>query len=235
MLLEVKNITVYYKKALALSNVSINVDEGEVVTIIGSNGAGKSTTLRAIDGIVQATGGEIWFRGERIDKIPAQEMVRMGIAHCMEGRRLFPTMTVLENLELGTFHRRDRDEIKQDLEVILNQFPILGERRKQNAGTLSGGEQQMLAIARALMSRPKLLLLDEPSIGLAPRIVQHVGEIVKELNEKGISILIVEQNAEMALGVAHRGYLLEVGRVTNEGSSEFLRNNDFVRKSYLGV
>ncbi|MDD5591514.1 MAG: ABC transporter ATP-binding protein [Dehalococcoidales bacterium] len=235
MLLEVKNITVHYKKALALSDVSINVDEGEVVTIIGSNGAGKSTTLRAIDGIVQATSGEIWFRGERIDKVPAQEMVRMGIAHCMEGRRLFPEMTVLENLEAGTFHRRDNEGIKHDLDAILNQFPILGKRRKQNAGTLSGGEQQMLAIARALMARPKLLLLDEPSIGLAPMVVQQVGEIVKELNEKGISVLIVEQNAEMALGVAHRGYLLEVGRVTNEGTSKFLRDNDFVRKSYLGV
>jgi len=235
MLLEVKDLTVYYKKAIAINQVSLNVNEGEVVTIIGANGAGKSTILRTINGIVRATSGEIWFRGKRIDKRPAQEMIRMGIAHSMEGRRLFPDMTILENLEVGTFHRRDKENIKRDLETMLNEFPILKERQRQNAGTLSGGEQQMLAIARALMSRPRLLLLDEPSVGLAPLVVESIGRVVKELNEKGISILIVEQNAQMALGVSHRGYILEVGSVTGEGDSESLRKNDFVRKAYLGI
>ena len=234
-MLEVRNLTVHYGKALALNQVSIKVNEGEIVTIIGANGAGKSSTLRAISGLVRATSGEIWFRSGRIDNHPAYEMIMRGIGHCMEGRRLFPKMTVLENLELGAFQRRDKEEIQRDLEAIFNQFPILREREKQRAGTLSGGEQQMLTIARALMSRPRLLLMDEPSLGLAPLIVVHVAEIIKELNEKGISILLVEQNAQMALGLAHRGYTLEVGRVTNEGDSKSLRNNDYVRKAYLGV
>ena len=235
MLLELKNIAVYYGKAQALAGVSLEVAEGEIVVIIGSNGAGKTTTLKSIAGLVRPAKGEIWLGGHRIDGQPAEKVVREGISICMEGRRLFPFMTVLENLHMGAFRRRDRGEIRKDLEGIFGTFPVLEKRQKQKAGTLSGGEQQMVAIARALMSRPKLLLLDEPSLGLAPKVVEDVERTVEALNKTGLTILLVEQNAEMALGLAHRGYLLEVGDITMAGDGQELRGNDYVRRVYLGI
>lgn len=234
-LLELKSVTVHYGKALALNDVSIAVGEGEIVTIIGSNGAGKSTTLRAIAGLVRLTSGEIWFDGKRIDKDAPERMVKTGISYCMEGRRLFPNMTVLENLDMGAISRKDREGIKKDLKSVFERFPILEERRSQKAGTLSGGQQQMLTIGRALMSKPRLLLMDEPSLGLAPMVVADVARIVKELNESGLGVLLVEQNAQMALALASRGYVLEVGNVIVEGDAEPLRENDFVKSAYLGI
>lgn len=234
-LLELRGITVHYGKALALNDISIDVGEGEIVTIIGSNGAGKSTTLKAIAGLVHLTSGEISFDGRRIDKEPPEMMVRTGISYCMEGRRLFPNMTVLENLEMGAIARKDRDVIKVDLKGIFERFPILEERRTQKAGTLSGGQQQMLTIGRALMSKPRMLLMDEPSLGLAPMVVADVARIVRELNQTGLSVLLVEQNAQMALALASRGYVLEVGNVIAEGEAEPLRDNDYVKRAYLGV
>ena len=234
-LLELKSVTVHYGKALALNDVSIAVGEGEIVTIIGSNGAGKSTTLRAIAGLVRLTSGEIWFDGKRIDKDAPERMVKTGISYCMEGRRLFPNMTVLENLDMGAISRKDREGIKKDLKSVFERFPILEERRSQKAGTLSGGQQQMLTIGRALMSKPRLLLMDEPSLGLAPMVVADVARIVKELNESGLGVLLVEQNAQMALALASRGYVLEVGNVIVEGDAEPLRENDFVKIAYLGI
>lgn len=234
MLLELKNVTVHYEKAEALKKVSVSVDEGEVVTIIGSNGAGKTTTLRVIYALVRPTSGEIWFEGQRIDGLSPEKIARRGIGFCMEGRRLFPYMTVLENLQMGAFCRRDKD-IKRDLEKIFETFPILRERQRQKAGTLSGGEQQMLTIGRALASRPRLLLVDEPSLGLAPLVVAEVARTVKELNRAGLTILLVEQNAQMALSLAQRGYVIEVGKITTEGDSQSLRGNDHVRRAYLGI
>lgn len=234
MLLEISNVTIHYEKAKALKGVTINVDEGEIVTIIGSNGAGKTTTLKAISGLVKPSSGEIWFDGKRIDKHPAQSLVRDGISFCMEGRRLFPFMTVMENLEMGAFSRRKRDEINQDLQNVFERFPVLRERKKQKAGTLSGGEQQMLAIGRALMARPKLLLLDEPSLGLAPMVVSKLASNIKELNKTGLTVLLVEQNAQMALRIAHRGYVMEVGKIITEGDTQSLLGNDHVKRAYLG-
>jgi len=233
MLLELKDIVVHYEKAEALRGVSIGVNEGEIVTIIGSNGAGKTTTLKAIAALVRPTSGEIWFEGQRIDGLPPEKIAKRDIAFCMEGRRLFPFMTVLENLEMGAYCRRDKD--KRDLENIFDLFPVLRERQRQKAGTLSGGEQQMLTIGRALMSKPKLMLVDEPSLGLAPMVVADLAKTFKELNRIGLTVLLVEQNAQMALGLAHRGYILEVGKITTEGDSQLLRNNDHVRQVYLGV
>lgn len=235
MLLEIKNIVVRYDKAIALKGVSMCVDEGEIVTIIGANGAGKTTTLKTIAGLIRATSGEVWFRGQRIDIDAPQRMIGKGIAFSMEGRRLFPNMTVLENLQMGAYWRKDKDEISTDLESIFELFPRLRERQKQKAGTLSGGEQQMLTIARAIMSKPKLLLLDEPSLGLAPMVLDDVARTIKKLNERGLTVLLVEQNAQMALGLANRGYTLEVGEVTTAGDCQFLRGNEHVRKAYLGV
>ena len=234
MLLELKEVTVHYEKAEALKKVSVGVDVGEVVTIIGSNGAGKTTILKVIAALVRPTSGEIWFEGKRVDGLPPEKIARRGIGFCMEGRRLFPFMTVLENLQMGAFCRRDK-EIKSDLENIFKTFPLLRERQKQKAGTLSGGEQQMVTIGRALMSRPRLLLIDEPSLGLAPLVVAEVARTVKELNRTGLTILLVEQNAQMALGLAHRGYVMEVGTLTTEGDSQSLRGDDHVRQAYLGV
>jgi len=233
--LELKNVTVHYGKAIALSDVSLTVNEAEIVTMIGSNGAGKSTTLRVIAGLVRPTSGEVWFEGQRIDRNAPEKMVRTGISYCMEGRRLFPNMTVLENLEMGAITRKDREGIRKDLKDIFGRFPILEERRGQKAGTLSGGQQQMLTIGRALMSKPRLLLMDEPSLGLAPLVVEEVARTVKELNETGLSVLLVEQNAQMALSLATRGYVLEVGSVIAEGGAGPLRENDFVRSAYLGI
>jgi branched-chain amino acid transport system ATP-binding protein len=236
MLLDVKSLTVHYVKAEALKNVSINVGEGEVVTIIGTNGAGKTTLLKSIAGLVPTiTAGEIWCDGQRIDGLAANEVAKSGVKLCMEGRRVFPYMTVLENLELGAFIRQDKNEIRHDLEGVLKRFPVLDRRRSQKAGTLSGGEQQMLAIGRAIMSRPKLLALDEPSLGLAPLVVSELGKIINDLNDSGLTVLLVEQNAQMAMRLAHRGYVLEVGEITLSGDAQFLSKNDYVKRAYLGV
>ncbi len=234
MFVELKNITVHYHKSLAVDDVTIEVPEGGVVTIIGANGAGKSTILRALAGLVSLTRGQILFQGERIDRLETADRVRRGIVLVPEGRQLFPYLPVITNLRLGATLRRDRAGIAESLEYVFDLFPRLKERAKQDAGTLSGGEQQMLAIARGLMANPRLLCLDEPSVGLAPIIVELVGDVIREINRKGISVLLVEQNAHLALGVAQRGYVLEVGRVVFQGDAEAIRCSEMVRKAYLG-
>ena len=232
--LELQDVNTYYGSIHALKGISLEVFDGEVVTLIGANGAGKSTTLRSINGLNRPRKGSITFRDRDITSTPADQVVKMGISQAPEGRRLFPRMSVLENLEMGAFQRKDRSGIREDRERVFELFPRLQERRHQKAGTLSGGEQQMCAIGRALMARPKLLLLDEPSMGLAPIFVERIFEIVKEINQQGIPILLVEQNALMALDVADRGYVLETGRVALEGPAGELRQNEQVRKTYLG-
>jgi branched-chain amino acid transport system ATP-binding protein len=232
--LELEDVHTYYGSIHALKGVSLEVREGEIVTLIGANGAGKSTTLRSINGLNHPRNGSIRFEGKEITTTPPHEIVRRGISQSPEGRRLFPRMTVLENLEMGAFQRADRAEIGQDLERVYALFPRLQERRMQKAGTLSGGEQQMVAIGRALMARPKLLLLDEPSMGLAPIFVERIFEIVQEINAQGTPILLVEQNALMALDVADRGYVLETGTVALADDAKKLRANEQVRKTYLG-
>jgi len=235
MLLELKQVTVHYEKAEAIKDVSIDADEGEIVTIIGSNGAGKTTTLKAIASLVHPVNGEIWFGGHRIDKLAPEKIAMRGISFSMEGRRLFPFMTVFENLQMGAYCRKDKD-IGRDLEGVFSLFPVLLKRQRQKAGTLSGGEQQMLTIGRALMAKPRLLLIDEPSMGLAPIVVSYLAKTLKEYNQKtGLTILLVEQNAQMALKLADRGYVLEVGKIVTRGDSQSLRNNDHVRRAYLGV
>jgi branched-chain amino acid transport system ATP-binding protein len=234
-MLVVKDLSVSYGAVKALHGVSLEVNKGEVVTLIGSNGAGKSTTLRAISGLVRAASGSIEFEGKSIARAAPHEIVRLGLAHCPEGRGIFANMSVAENLELGAYTRHDRAGISEDRERALTLFPRLRERLAQNAGTLSGGEQQMLAIARAILTKPKLLMLDEPSLGLAPQIVQVIFTIIREINAAGTTILLVEQNAHMALKVAHRAYVLEVGRVTMNGPAADLAASDEVRKAYLGV
>jgi branched-chain amino acid transport system ATP-binding protein len=234
MLLEVKNLNVHYAKSLAIDNISVSVPEGSIVTIVGANGSGKSTILKAVSGIVPLSKGEVWFDGKRIDGTDPAAIVRAGLVQIPEGRRLFPFLTVLVNLKLGATLRRDKAEINDDLEAIFERFPRLKERRNQKAGTLSGGEQQMLAIGRGLMAKPRLLMLDEPSIGLAPVMVETVGEIVKDINKKGVTILLVEQNASLAFGVAKQGYALQVGRCVFEGSIEEMKGNPLVRQAYLG-
>ncbi|MBS4023578.1 MAG: ABC transporter ATP-binding protein [Dethiobacter sp.] len=233
-LLEVKNIVVHYEKAEAVKGISFQVEEGTVVSLIGSNGAGKTTVLRTISGLKKSTAGEIWFNGKRIDKLPPQEIVKAGIAHCPEGRRLFPQMSVLDNLRTAAFLRNDKEEIKKDIDEVFQRFPILGKRQQQYAGTLSGGEQQMLAIARALISRPALLIMDEPSLGLAPLIVKEIGVIIRDIHKRGVTILLVEQNAQLALKLADRGYVMEVGKITLEGNNKELLSNGYVKKAYLG-
>ena len=232
--LKLEDVNTYYGSIHALKGISIEVGDGEVVTLIGANGAGKSTTLRSINGLNRPRRGTITFQGRDITSTPADQVVKMGISQAPEGRRLFPRMSVLENLEMGAFQRKDRGGIREDRDRVFELFPRLQERRHQKAGTLSGGEQQMCAIGRALMARPKLLLLDEPSMGLAPIFVERIFEIVKEINEQGTPILLVEQNALMALDVAARGYVLETGRVALEGPAKELRQNEQVRKTYLG-
>ena len=232
--LEVSDVHTFYGTIEALKGISIDVHEGEIVTLIGANGAGKSTTLRSINGLNQPRTGTIRFEGENITSRPAHEIVRMGISQSPEGRKLFPRMTVVENLEMGAFQRSDRAEIKDDMQRVFTLFPRLAERRTQKAGTLSGGEQQMCAIGRAMMARPKLLMLDEPSMGLAPIFVERIFETVVAINKEGTPILLVEQNALMALEVAHRGYVLETGRVVLAGDAKSLRDNELVRKTYLG-
>ena len=232
--LELNDVHTYYGSIHALKGVSLTVREGEVVTLIGANGAGKSTTLRSINGINHARQGTIHFQGRDISRAAPHSIVKMGIAQSPEGRRLFPRMSVLENLEMGAFQRTDRANFKEDLDRVFDLFPRLAERKQQQAGTLSGGEQQMCAMGRALMARPKLLLLDEPSMGLAPIFVERIFEIVREINEQGTPILLVEQNALMALDAASRGYVMETGRIALEGAASELKTNEQVRKTYLG-
>ena len=234
MLLEVKNITVHYGKSIALDDVSLEVAEGSVVSIIGANGAGKSTILRAISGLTPLTSGEIWFLNQRIDGMETTKIVKLGIAHIPEGRQLFPYLSVLSNLKLGASLRKDTEGINKALEEVYKLFPILQDRHNQNAGTLSGGEQQMLAIGRGLMAKPKLLLMDEPSLGLAPIVVDRLGEVIKDINSRGVSILLVEQNVHLALGVASTGYALQVGKVVLEGGIDKIRSSDIVSRAYLG-
>jgi branched-chain amino acid transport system ATP-binding protein len=233
-ILEIHDIHTYYGSIHALKGITIDVRDGEIVTLLGANGAGKSTTLRSINGLNRPRQGSIRFQGRDITSTPAHEIVKRGIAQSPEGRRLFPRMTVTENLEMGAFQRRDRSEIRDDMDRVFELFPRLHERRNQKAGTMSGGEQQMCAIGRALMARPKLLLLDEPSLGLAPIFVERIFDIIKQINQQGTSILLVEQNALMALDAAHRGYVLETGRIVLADSAEALKTNEQVRKTYLG-
>jgi branched-chain amino acid transport system ATP-binding protein len=232
--LEVNNIHTYYGSIHALKGVSLRVEEGEVVTLIGSNGAGKTTTLKTISGVLKPRSGSIYFQGKRIDVLAPDEIVQMGIAHAPEGRRIFSRMTVLENLEMGAYARKDRDGIKSDMERVLTLFPRLKERLTQKGGTLSGGEQQMLAIGRALMSHPKLLLLDEPSMGLSPILVETIFQVIRDINKQGTTVLLVEQNALMALQVAHRGYVIQTGQIVMEDTSQNLVQSELVRKAYLG-
>jgi branched-chain amino acid transport system ATP-binding protein len=235
MLLEVKDLRVHYEGAEVLKGISCSIEEGTIVTFLGSNGAGKSTTVRAICGLKAIDSGEIWFNGQRIDGIPPQNIIKRGIGHVPEGRALFPYMTVLENLKVGAFLQKDRKQIDRTLEEIFSHFPILEERQQQQARTLSGGEQQMLAIARALMGIPRLLLLDEPTLGLSPMMVSQIGKIVQEIHQRGVSVVLVEQNARLALGVAHQCYLFETGRIALCGETKDLLNNDQVRQCYLGL
>jgi branched-chain amino acid transport system ATP-binding protein len=233
-MLTLENVQVSYGAIRALQNVSIKINAGEIVTLIGANGAGKSTTLRAISGLVPANAGRILMEGKDITLLPADKIVKLGIGHSPEGRRVFANMTVRENLELGAYTRSDRAGIKQDFDRALSLFPRLQERIGQNAGTLSGGEQQMLAMGRALMARPKLLLLDEPSLGLAPFLVRDIFQIIRDINAQGTTVLLVEQNAHMALGVAHRGYVLETGNIVMADEAKALLANENVKKAYLG-
>jgi branched-chain amino acid transport system ATP-binding protein len=233
-ILEVNDIHTYYGSIHALKGITLQVREGEIVTLLGANGAGKSTTLRSINGLNRPRQGSIRFQGRDITSVPAHDIVKRGIAQSPEGRRLFPRMTVTENLEMGAFQRSDRDGIREDMDRVFELFPRLQERKDQKAGTMSGGEQQMCSIGRALMARPKLLLLDEPSLGLAPIFVERIFEIVKTINEQGTSILLVEQNALMALDHADRGYVLETGNIVLSDSAAALKTNEQVRKTYLG-
>jgi len=233
-ILEIADIHTYYGAIHALKGISLTVMDGEIVTLLGANGAGKSTTLRSINGLNRPRQGSIKFEGLEIVGVPAHEIVSRGIAQSPEGRRLFPRMSVTENLEMGAFQRHDRSEIKGDMDRVFELFPRLQERRNQRAGTMSGGEQQMCAIGRALMARPKLLLLDEPSLGLAPIFVERIFDIIKQINEQGTSILLVEQNALMALDAADRGYVLETGHIVLADSAAALKTNEQVRKTYLG-
>jgi len=234
-LLELKNVHTYYGNIHALKGISITVNKGEIVTLIGSNGAGKSTTLRTISGILQPREGEVWLEDKRIDHVPAHKVVERGVLQSPEGRRIFPRLTVRENLEMGAFTRSDRAGIDEDIERVFNLFPRLRERTDQKGGTLSGGEQQMLAIGRALMGRPRVLLLDEPSMGLAPVLVEQIFNIVKDINAQGTTILLVEQNALMALGIANRGYVLQTGQIVLADTAQALGENEMVQKAYLGI
>lgn len=233
-MLKVDNIDVYYGAIHAIKGVSIQVAKGEIVTLVGSNGAGKSTTLRTISGLLKPKNGTILFEDNHIEGMPAHKIVGMGLCQVPEGRRVFANMTVMENLELGAYLRSDKDEIAKDLEDVFKKFPRLLERKEQVSGTLSGGEQQMLAMGRALMGRPRLLLLDEPSMGLAPLLVKEIFHIIQEINESGTTVLLVEQNANMALSIADKAYVLETGRIALAGTAKELASSEAVRKAYLG-
>ena len=234
IMLKIDNIHVYYGAIHALKGVSLEVKAGEIVTLIGANGAGKSTTLRTVSGLLAPKSGGISFLRENIAGMPAHEIVKHGISQVPEGRRIFAEMSVQENLEMGAFTRKDKAGVEKDFEIVYNRFPRLKERRKQQAGTLSGGEQQMLAMGRALMSRPKLLLLDEPSMGLAPLLIKEIFSIIEDINREGTTVLLVEQNANMALSIAHRAYVMETGRITLQGAAKELAASEDVRKAYLG-
>jgi branched-chain amino acid transport system ATP-binding protein len=234
-LLELQDVHSYYGNIHALKGISLTVDKGEIVTLIGANGAGKSTTLRTISGIIKPRQGAVKLAGERIDELPAHKVVERGVLQSPEGRRIFPRLSVQENLEMGAFTRTDKDGIAEDMQRVFGLFPRLKERATQKGGTLSGGEQQMLAIGRALMGRPKVLLLDEPSMGLAPVLVEQIFSIIKDINTLGTTILLVEQNALMALGIAHRGYVLQTGQIVLADSAQGLSENEIVQKAYLGM
>lgn len=234
MLLDIKKMRVHYEKVEAVKGVSLEVEEGMLITLIGANGAGKTTILRTISGLKQLTSGEIWFQDKRIDRMSPHHIVGLGIAHVPEGRRLFGLMTVRDNLRAGAFLQKDRGEIDRGIQEVFQHFPILKERQNQLAKTLSGGEQQMLAIGRALMAKPKVLLLDEPSLGLSPIMVAEIAKIIEDIKAAGLGILLVEQNASLALRLAERGYVLETGSIVLEGESEELVKNEHVKKAYLG-
>ncbi len=234
-MLEVNNVHTYYGHIHALKGISLTVKKGEIVTLIGSNGAGKTTTLRTISGLLRPRQGNVIFEGDDITKVPPHDLIYRGLAMVPEGRGIFARLTVLENLNMGAFSRSDKDGIKEDLEKVYTLFPRLKERRSQVAGTLSGGEQQMLAIGRALMSRPRMLLLDEPSMGLAPILVESIFETIVDINKKGTTVLLVEQNATMALGIAHRGYVLQTGEIVLSDDAKALAENEMVQKAYLGI
>jgi branched-chain amino acid transport system ATP-binding protein len=235
-MLELRDVKTFYGSIMALKGVTLTIGEGEIITLIGANGAGKTTTLMSVSGIAPPRSGEILFRGKNIAGMDPHEIVGLGVSQVPEGRRIFPQLTVLENLDMGAFRRGDKGEIKKDMDHCFALFPILAQRRHQPGGTLSGGEQQMLAISRALMARPRLLLLDEPSLGLAPLIVQLIFKIIEKINrEDGTTIFLVEQNAHLALQVAHRGYVMENGLITLEGSARSLLNNEDVKRAYLGI
>ena len=234
MMLQIKDLHVYYGAIHALKGVDFNLQQGEIVTLIGANGAGKSTTLNTLSGLLRSRTGSITFLDEDISQVPAPEIVRKGIIQVPEGRKIFATLTVMENLEMGAYLLNDKSQFDKDIEMVFTRFPRLKERRTQLGGTLSGGEQQMLAIARGLMSHPKLMLLDEPSMGLAPILVEQIFEIIRDINDQGVSILLVEQNAQMALAIADRGYVLETGQVILEGDAHELMENPQVIEAYLG-
>jgi len=234
-LLELKSIVAQYGHVRALKGISLTIHQGENVTLLGANGAGKSTTLKCISGLLRISSGSILFQGERIDHLPPHKIIREGITQVMEGRRLFPDLDVLENLRLGAYLSDDRQAIQQRMDRVFGYFPILKERQKQLASTFSGGEQQMLAMGRGLMASPNLLMLDEPSLGLAPILVQEVGKIIRTINRDGVTLLLIEQNAQMALRLANRGYVMETGSIALEGTSQELISNDKVRKAYMGL
>ncbi len=234
MLLDVKNIMVNYEKVKAVKGISLGAEEGTVISLIGANGAGKTTILKAISGLKRLTSGEIWFQGKRIDRMPPYTIVKLGIAHVPEGRKLFGLMTVRDNLAMGAFLQKDKGEIERNVEAVFRHFPILETRQKQLARSLSGGEQQMLAIGRALMAKPMVLLLDEPSLGLAPLVVAEIARIIEDIKAAGLTIILVEQNAHLALRLAEKGYVLETGKIVLEGDSKDLLHSEYVKKAYLG-
>jgi len=233
-MLEIKDLRVHYGKVEAIKGISLKVADGDVVTLLGANGAGKTTILRTISGLIRPSSGEVWFNNQRIDKLNAPAIVKMGIGHVPEARRVFPDMSVEDNLIMGAYIRNDKEGIKKDLEELFVHFPILKQRKTQKAGSLSGGEQQMLAMARALMCNPKIVLMDEPSVGLSPVMEEEIAKVIRTINARGISVLLVEQNAAMALNLANRGYVLEIGRIVLSGERDELANNEAVKKAYLG-
>lgn len=233
-MLKVEGLNIKYGAIHAVKGIDLDVNEGEIVTLIGANGAGKTSILKALSGLVKPSAGTITYDGKVLNKCSAQDIMKLGISHVPEGRRIFAGMTVLENLELGAYQRKDKDGIKRDLEAVYERFPILKDRSKQNAATLSGGEQQMLAMGRALMANPKILLLDEPSMGLAPILVKEIFNIIKDINAKGTTVLLVEQNARMALSIAHRAYVMETGKIVMSGTGKELSESEEIQKAYLG-